>query len=520
MRQWPRVGHAPAAATHPPTLRATTRWHESTPMTDSASAALAPTPERLRTLLQALSHGLLERDTAVHLALLTALAGEHLLLIGPPGTAKSALARRLHAAFTDARWFERLLTRFSTPEELFGPLSLKALEDDRYERLVDGFLPTAGIAFLDEVFKANSAILNALLTLLNEREFDNGTARLHTPLVALVGASNEVPSDEALQAFYDRFLVRVPVHPVGDNAFTALLALDENAAAPTAPGLSAAERKAVASAAARLPLSAAFMDACTALRGWLAARQTPLSDRRWRQFVGLARTAAASEGRAEVDELDLWLAPFVASAKPEDVVPLQAWFINTAAQAAPLAAPWLQRAVQAFEQQLEIEEQLEDEAAGLDNSAGKLALAHAIGRPQHTGPDAAAPSAADGGLTRITSARLHANLQANLQASQRHHWGRCHIDARVAQVQEIEAQVAAALQTVQTSLLQRQQRLAPRLWMPAPLQAALLDGPAQTAALLQDLLLRLAAARLGFAALPCDDTATSQAPAAVAWAAE
>jgi MoxR-like ATPase len=92
---------------------------------------------------------------------------------------------RLQRCFAGARYFERLLTRFSTPEELFGPLSLKALEDDHYERLTDGYLPTAGVAFLDEVFKANSAILNALLTLLNEREFDNGAGRAPTPLVSV-----------------------------------------------------------------------------------------------------------------------------------------------------------------------------------------------------------------------------------------------------------------------------------------------------------------------------------------------
>ena len=185
--------------------------------------ASTPDPRRLRALIDSLEGGLLERSAAVRLVLLAALAGEHVLLIGPPGTAKSELSRRLHRAFDDARYFERLLTRFSTPEELFGPLSLKALEDDRYERLTEGYLPTASIAFLDEVFKANSAILNALLTLLNEREFDNGAGRSRTPLISVIGASNEVPMEEALMAFYDRFLLRVPVTGVSDAAFEQLL---------------------------------------------------------------------------------------------------------------------------------------------------------------------------------------------------------------------------------------------------------------------------------------------------------
>jgi MoxR-like ATPase len=450
-------------------------------MADATTPDL-PSPARLQGLLDAMGHGLLEREAAVRLALLAALAGEHVLLIGPPGTAKSALARRLHGAFAGVRWFERLLTRFSTPEELFGPLSLKALEEDRYERQVDGFLPTAGIAFLDEVFKANSAILNALLTLLNEREFDNGTQRTRTPLIAVVGASNEVPSDDALQAFYDRFLVRVPVAPVGDEAFAALLALDASAPLPAAAPLSQAECQAVAAAAQQVALGPDFVDGCQALRQFLAARGTPLSDRRWRQWVGLARTGAACEGRATLDRHDLWLAPFVAAATPADVNPLAAWLQDAWLALPPSQAPWLERAVQAFEKQLELEQRAPGEEG--DDAAGKLALARAIGMGEEDG----------GGMTRIVSARLEASL--------RRRWSALHVQARVEQVREIEARLAEERRDWQVRLEEQQAALATRLWMPPGLVAALHARIEAALALIDTLAARLAAARAGFAALP------------------
>jgi MoxR-like ATPase len=456
--------------------------------------------DRLHRLLEGLAQGLLEREAPVRLALLAALAGEHVLLIGPPGTAKSALARRLHRAFSGTHYFERLLTRFSTPEELFGPLSLKALEDDRYERLTDGFLPTAGIAFLDEVFKANSAILNALLTLLNEREFDNGTQRVRTPLVCVVAASNEVPDDESLQAFFDRFLVRVPVAPVGDAHFGALLALNENAAELDAP-IAAAERASLAAVAASVALGDDFVAACSALRAWLSAQKLPaLSDRRWRRFVALARMAAASEDRAAVDAYDLWLAPYVAAARPEQVPALQQWFERDVLRLPPDTATWLERAVQAFEQQLQIEESAP--AADGDDSAGKLALARSIGLGERD--DDARPNA-----QRIVSQRLEASLRRRFSSA--------HIEARVAQVREIEAQVAQQRAQVAAQAAAQARTLDGRVWLPPSLRAHAADAHARALAMLDALAQRLAAARDGFAALPEEDDAGSAvAPAPVA----
>jgi len=173
-------------------------------------------------LLKKLVEPFTGREEEGRVIVLTLLSREHAVLIGEPGTAKSAMIRRV-SELLNARFFSYLLTRFTEPSELFGPIDIKALEEGRYVRITSGKLPTAEIAFLDEIFKANSAILNALNSLLQERVLYDGYSEIVVPLWSLFGASNEVPDEAELQAFYDRFLLRHFVRPVPENLWRELL---------------------------------------------------------------------------------------------------------------------------------------------------------------------------------------------------------------------------------------------------------------------------------------------------------
>jgi len=162
---------------------------------------------RFQQAAQLLDKSFLDKQEIIRLMIISVIAGEHMVLVGPPGTAKSALIR-LFAQLVDARYFEYLLTRFTEPNELFGPVDMAAFREGEYRRRINGMLPEAEIVFMDEIFKANSAILNSLLTLLNERRYANGANVLSCPLLSVFGASNEVPNDDNLQAIFDRFLLR------------------------------------------------------------------------------------------------------------------------------------------------------------------------------------------------------------------------------------------------------------------------------------------------------------------------
>ena len=174
---------------------------------------------RITNLLQQLNERVYEKEHVIALSLLSAIAGESIFLLGPPGVAKSMVARRLKLAFKNACAFEYLMSRFSTPDEIFGPVSISKLKDeDTYERMVDGYLPTADVVFLDEIWKAGPAIQNALLTVINEKIYRNGQYSIRVPLKGLIAASNELPGiGQGLEALWDRFLVRLMVTGVEDQ---------------------------------------------------------------------------------------------------------------------------------------------------------------------------------------------------------------------------------------------------------------------------------------------------------------
>ena len=321
--------------------------------------------ERFKLLLQEMNRGIYEKNTEISLSLLAALAGESVILLGPPGVAKSMVARQLKTAFRDAQSFEYLMSRFSTPDEIFGPVSIQKLKtSDTYERAVEGYLPTADVVFLDEIWKAGPAIQNTLLTVINEKIFRNGNREIHLPLKLLVAASNELPAKgEGLEALWDRFVIRIESRPIKlEKNFRAMLlesneshtdltdstdeanVMSKKSSVKQMPmGVETSERdlfisentkkKSVRSVKSvcdirispeeyaewaekicKIGVKEEVLDAISAIRKSLRAvnvdeaaerRNIYVSDRRWKNIVRLLRTSAFMQDREEVDICDL-----------------------------------------------------------------------------------------------------------------------------------------------------------------------------------------------------------------------
>lgn len=279
--------------------------------------------ERINKLAQALSDGVYEREDTIKLCLLAALSGESVFLLGPPGIAKSLIAKRLIQAFESNSYFEYLMTRFSTPEEVFGPLSIQELKDNgRYVRLTDGYLPTSQVVFLDEIWKAGPAILNTLLTVVNEKTFKNGSDVEPVPMRLLITASNELPTeDSGLEALYDRMLVRVFVNRIQNKQnFHSMLTVGTPQEAKVPEGLAIKDEEYYhwLTELDQLELSEATFDQLYALKSKIEAKEQAsssitvesdlyVSDRRWKKAVKLLKASAYFNGRDSINALDLLL---------------------------------------------------------------------------------------------------------------------------------------------------------------------------------------------------------------------
>ncbi|MEM9463463.1 MAG: AAA family ATPase [Myxococcota bacterium] len=293
-------------------------------MAAPASNAAAPSPALggVAALSRSLQEGarllqaqFLGKEEIIRLLFISAVAGEHLVMVGPPGTAKSALLRSF-AQVIEAQYFDYLLTRFTEPNEIFGPVDIQAFRTGAYRRKVEGMLPEAEVVFLDEIFKANSAILNSLLTLLNSRRYTHGNETLRVPLISMYAASNEVPTDDALSALFDRFLLRVRVDYLDSYHFRGLLQkgidLEANNMNPDAdelsPVISAAQLRSLQHGFGQLlDFGEDFLATFKGLVFQIRSEGIGLSDRRIVKLLKLFAASAVFDGRQQVNDSDLFV---------------------------------------------------------------------------------------------------------------------------------------------------------------------------------------------------------------------
>lgn len=281
-------------------------------------------------ILAKMNHGMLEREEVLALSLLSAVAGESIFLLGLPGVGKSMVARRLKSAFKGARSFEYLMSRFSTPDEIFGPVSITKLkEEDTYERITAGYLPEADVVFLDELWKAGPAIQNSLLTVLNEKIYLNGNHTMQLPIKGIIAASNELPAQgEGLEALWDRFILRYVVEPIVEQSnFQSLLCPSpQTALIFDSEPFDQQELEQISKEIEAVDVPAPVIEIICNIRQRMYEKmkeqeqEAPgtsmpqdnkqlyyISDRRWKKAVNIMRASACLNGRNEVNYSDLLL---------------------------------------------------------------------------------------------------------------------------------------------------------------------------------------------------------------------
>lgn len=331
------------------------------------------------------------------------LAGQHSLVLGPPGAAKSDMARELTGRIDGAVYWEDLLGAFTAPTQIFGPIDVPALLRGEYAQILDGHAARAHIAFIDEIFKCGPGSLNAMLAFLNERLYhpEGGGAPVRCPLLAAVTASNELPSGGETAAFFDRLMVRLEVGYIEDPGnFAALLRTGavRGLAQPGRTTVSLADlQAAIEHEVPAVTVPDGVFDAMTKLRTALRRRGLIASDRRWRQSVRLLQAAAYLAGRDAVSDADLDILRFVLWDSTADRRPV-------AEEVLELVNPDARKALDLLDDILGIERELEAKAGQSAEHLTQWAIKEAIPKLSRAAKELAAMRAAAASAGRSTDA--------------------------------------------------------------------------------------------------------------------
>jgi len=254
---------------------------------------------KLQNFRSALNTKFLEREDVIDGVIASVITKQNCFLFGLPGTGKSELVREISNGFKNSKFFGYLLSPTTDPSELFGPVAVSKLLKDEYVRDVEGYLPSANIAFLDELFRGSSAVLNSLLTILNERTFNNGREVIQTPIQSIVAATNSFPTEESLQAFCDRFLFRPTVEPLKKSTSKRLLdlwALGLETRPKVVTDLTYKDLTELQTEAQNIEVSEEFLDRFGQVFDLLTSRGITISDRRRVQILRFMKAWALVQG--------------------------------------------------------------------------------------------------------------------------------------------------------------------------------------------------------------------------------